>query len=267
PVSRTRVPAGGDWRATVLAAYPCTEPMTCHAKPVSSSVPLAKTKAWPDKSGTTSVAAATGAGAPFGTAVIRFAAPTASVALASRRTTPTIARRGKRVAIRRAMLCESAESRLDSSPTASEADDGIPRIRDDGEDPRRHGGGVGQFERRGRGCVLPRKGAARKALEPGLVLREFGRRLQLQVEVRTARVPGRADKPDLSSGRQGDPVHDRRLQESQVAVCPDEPVHRADRQADAATRVGGVPGVEHNGVRDGIYRRSLRGGDVRCGVV
>src|SRR5438876_10477835 len=186
PVSRTLVPAGGDWRATLFAAYPCTEPMTCHAKPLSSSVPFAKTKAWPDRSGTTSVAAATGAGAPSGTAVMRFAAPTASVALASRRTTPTIARRGKRVAIRRAMLRESAESGLDSSPTASEDDDGIPRIRDDGEDPRRDWSGVWQFE--GRRRVLPRERAAGEALEPGLVLWELGRRLQLQVEVRARRV-------------------------------------------------------------------------------
>src|SRR3979411_337746 len=134
PVSRTRGPADGDWCATLFAAYPCTPPITCQANPVSSSVPLAKTNAWPERSGTTSVAGTTGAGAPAGTAVIRFAAPTASVALASRRTTPTIATRGKRVAIRRAMLRESAEEGLDSSPTTSEADDGIPRIRDDRED-------------------------------------------------------------------------------------------------------------------------------------
>src|SRR2546427_11253809 len=151
---------------------------------------------------------------------MRFAAPTASVALASRRTTPTIARRGKRVAIRRAMLCESAESRLDSSPTASEADDGIPRIRDDGEDPRRYGSGVGQFERRGRGCVLPRKGAARKALEPGLVVREFGRRLQLQGEGGTARVPGRARKPDPAARPPGDPRPDRPAPASPAARRP-----------------------------------------------
>src|SRR5512141_1514433 len=137
PVSRTRVPAGGDWRATLFAAYPCTEPMTCQANPVSSSVPLAKTNAWPDTSGTTSVATATGAGAPFGTAVKRFAAPTARVALASSRTTPTIARRGKRVAIRRAMFRESAEIGLNSSPTKGETDHGIPRIRDNGENTTR----------------------------------------------------------------------------------------------------------------------------------
>src|SRR5213593_1485377 len=145
--------------------------MTCQAKPVSSSVPFAKTNAWPDTSGTTSVATATGAGAPLGTAVRRFAAPTARVALASSRTTPTIARRGKRVAIRRAMLRESAESGLDSSPTTGEADDGIPRIRDDGEDARHHWSRVGQFQ--GRRRVLPGEGAAREALEPGLVQREL----------------------------------------------------------------------------------------------
>jgi hypothetical protein len=86
------------------------------------------------------------------------------------------------------MLRESAESGLDSSPTTSEADDGIPRIRDDGEDVPRDWSRVGQFE--GRWRVLPPEGAAREALEPGLVLREFGRRLQLQVEVRAGRVTG-----------------------------------------------------------------------------
>src|SRR6266536_1847491 len=161
--------------------------MTCQANPVSSSVPLAKTNAWPDTSGTTSVATATGGAAPFGTAVIRFAAPTARVALASSRTTPTIARRGKRVAIRRAMFRESAEIGLNSSPTNGETDHGIPRIRDNREDARRDWSRVGQFQ--GRRRVLPLEGAAREALEPGLVLREFGRRLQLQVQVRAARVP------------------------------------------------------------------------------
>src|SRR2546425_12998920 len=38
--------------------------MTCKANPVSSSVPLAKTKAWPDTSGTTSVATAINGAAP-----------------------------------------------------------------------------------------------------------------------------------------------------------------------------------------------------------
>src|SRR5437867_13317548 len=127
--------------------------MTCQANPVSSSVPLAKTNAWPETSGTTSVATATGGAAPLGTAVMRFAAPTASVALARSRTTPTIARRGKRVAIRRAMLRESAESGLDSSPIAGEVDDGIPRIRDDREDARGVRAGVWQLE--GRRRVLP----------------------------------------------------------------------------------------------------------------
>src|SRR2546422_11213943 len=122
--------------------------MTCQANPVSSSVPLAKTKAWPDTSGTTSVATATGGAAPLGTAVIRFAAPTARVALASSRTTPTIARRGKRVAIRRALFRESAESGLNSNPTNGETDHGIPRIGDGREGPARSGRGVGQ---RGRG--------------------------------------------------------------------------------------------------------------------
>src|SRR6266581_294336 len=169
----------------------------------------------------------TGAGAPFGTAVIRFAAPTASVALASSRTTPTIARRGRRVAIRRAMLRESAESGLDSSPTTGETDDGVPRIRDDGEDARRNRRCVGQLE--GRRGVLPGEGAAGEALEPGLVLREFGRGLKLQVQVRSGRVPGRADEPDLRSGGQGDAVDDRGLEESQVAIRPHEPVLGADR--------------------------------------
>src|SRR5580765_1948456 len=127
--------------------------MTCHAKPVSSSVPLAKTNACPERSGTTRVGAETGAGAPWGTAVSRFAAPTARVALASRRTTPTITRRGKRVAIRRAIVRESAETGLDSSPTTSEADHWIPRFRDDyGEDPR-SGRRFDREDRGGRRCV------------------------------------------------------------------------------------------------------------------
>src|SRR5712691_12204995 len=157
-------------------------PTTFQAKPVSSSVPLAKTNAWPAMSGTTMVGTATGAGAAFGTAVRRLAAPTASVALASRTTRPTTARRGKRVAIRRAMLRRSALRRLDSSPTAGEPQRAVPRTRDcggnDGEDSCGGRSRVRQLERRGR--VLPAEGAAREALEPGLILREPGRRLELE---------------------------------------------------------------------------------------
>src|SRR5580765_6312012 len=104
-------------------------------------------------SGTVTVGVVTGAGAPCGVAAIFFAAPTASVALASSRTTPTITRRGKRVAIRRAMLRPSAANGLNSTPGAVKGDDRIPRFRDDGEDLRRRGRIARQFERRRR--VLP----------------------------------------------------------------------------------------------------------------
>src|SRR2546423_7134495 len=124
-------------------------------------------------SGTTMVGTATGAGAAFGTAVKRLAAPTARVALASSRTRPTTARRGKRVAIRRAMPCRSAARRMDSSPTEGEAERAVPRTRDcggdDGEDSCGRRRPVRQFERRGR--VLPAEGAGRGALEPGPILR------------------------------------------------------------------------------------------------
>src|SRR5439155_10379507 len=142
-------------------------------------VPFANTNAWPVTSGTTTVATGTGAGAPFGTAAIRFAAPTASVALASRSTIPTTARRGKRVAIRRAMFRQSAENGLNSTPSAGEGHYPITRLGDDAEHPRRlrHPGGL---ERR-RG-VLPAEGLAGKTLEPGLVLGVGGGRLKLQVE-------------------------------------------------------------------------------------
>src|SRR2546429_2238664 len=165
-------------------------------------------------SGTTMVGTATGAGAAFGTAVRRLAAPTARVALAGSRTRPTTARRGKRVAIRRAMLCRSAVRRMDSSPTESEAERAVPRTRDcradDGEDSCGRRSRVGQLERRGR--VLPAEGAAREALEPGLILRELGRRLKLEMEVRAGGVAGRADQADLGSGREGDTVLDGRLE-------------------------------------------------------
>src|SRR5262245_60666610 len=111
--------------------------MTFQARPVSSSEPLAKTNACPVTSGTTTVATCTGAGAPLGTAAMRLAAPTARVALASMSTIPTTARRGKRVAIRRAMLGQSAENGLNSTPGAGKREDGITRLRDDREDPRR----------------------------------------------------------------------------------------------------------------------------------
>src|SRR5215213_9361790 len=119
-------------------------------------------------SGTVTVATGTGAGAPCGTAAIRFAAPTASVALASRTTTPTTTRRGKRVAIRRAMLRPSASNRPSSTPGAGKGHDVIPRLRDDGENPRRRWV-AGQLERRRR--VLPGECFAGEALEPRLVLR------------------------------------------------------------------------------------------------
>src|ERR1700730_839249 len=265
PVSRTRVPAGGDWRATWLAAAPCTEPMPCQANPVSSRVPLANTNAWPDRSGTTRVGTGTGAGAPCGTAVICFAAPTARVVLASSRTTPTIARRGKRVAIRRAMVRESAESGLDSSPTPSENDDGIPRIGDDGEDPPRRGRGVGQFEwRRG---VLPAERDAREALEPGLILWVGRRWLELEMEMRPGRMARRSDETDLSPRCEGDAVHDGGIEVGEVAVRPDLTVRRADRHADAAAGVVRMPGVEDDCVRDRVHGRTGRRGDVGRGVV
>src|SRR2546425_5436614 len=230
--------------------------MTCQANPVSSSVPLAKTKAWPDTSGTTSVATAIGGAAPFGTAVIRFAAPTARVALASSRTTPTIARRGKRVAIRRAMFRESAAIGLNSSPTYGETDHGIPRIGDDGEDPRRRGSGVGQLELSH--GVLPAEGSAREALEPRLILRVGRRRLELEMEMRPGRVARRSDETDLRPCREGDPVHDGGIQVGEVAVRPDLTVQGADRHADAAARVGRMPGVDDDGIREGVDGRAGR---------
>src|SRR5262245_24758524 len=128
-------------------------------------------------SGTVTVGVVTGAGAPCGVAAIFFAAPTASVALASSSTTPTIARRGKRVAIRRAMLRPSAGNGLNSTPGAGKGHDRTPRLRDDREHPRRRWV-AGQLER-GR-SVLPAESLAREALEPGLVLRVALGRLQLQ---------------------------------------------------------------------------------------
>src|SRR5262249_58720564 len=90
-------------------------------------------------SGTVTVGVVAGAGAPCGVAAIFLAAPTASVALASSRTTPTIARRGKRVAIRRAMLRPSAGNGLNSTPGAVKGHYRGTRFRDDGEDPNRRG--------------------------------------------------------------------------------------------------------------------------------
>src|SRR4051794_6105482 len=191
-------------------------------------------------SGTVTVGVATGAGAPCGTAAIRLAAPTARVALESRTTTPTIARRGKRAAIRRAMLPQSARNGLNSTPGASERDNAVPRLRDDGEDPR--GRRVaGQLERGRR--VLPAECLAGEALEPGLVLRPAGRRLQLQMQVRAGRMAGRPDEADLCAGRERDAVDDRRRQDREVAVRPGLAVLGADRHADPAAGVGLVPGV------------------------
>src|SRR5438309_5296006 len=174
PVSFSVVPAAGVCFATLSTAYPCTLPTTFQARPLSSSVPFANTNAWPLTSGTTTVATGTGAGAPLGTAEIRFAAPTASVALASKSTMPTTARRGKRVAIRRAMFPQSAGNGLNSTPCAGEGDYPVTRFRDDREDP----GGLwdaGRLE--GRRGVLPAESPARKALEPRLPLRPGRRRL------------------------------------------------------------------------------------------
>src|SRR4051812_50189268 len=126
-------------------------------------------------SGTVTVGVATGAGAPCGTAAIRLAAPTARVALESRTTTPTIARRGKRAAIRRAMLPQSARNGLNSTPGASERDNAVPRLRDDGEDPR--GRRVaGQLERGGGG--LPAERLSGGSLGTGLGLGAGRRRAQ-----------------------------------------------------------------------------------------
>src|SRR5690349_2623496 len=168
-------------------------------------------------SGTVTVGVVTGAGAPCGVAAIFFAAPTASVALASSSTTPTIARRGKRVAIRRAMLRPSAGNGLNSTPGAGKGDHGIPRLRDDGEDLRCRRV-AGQLERRR--SVLPAEGLAGKTLEPRLVLRVAGRRLQLEVEVRPGRMAGCADEPDLGTGGERDAVLDGRIEHREVAVRP-----------------------------------------------
>src|SRR5918995_5337676 len=149
-------------------------------------------------SGTTSFGAAIGAGAAFGTAVSRFAAPTARVALANRSTMPTTARRGKRVAIRRAMSRESAIDRSNSSPTEGEAQHGIPRTRDGRGDDGEDAGGhlrTRRLERR-RG-VLPAERSAGETLEPGLLLRIRGRGLQLEMQVGSRRVARRADETDL----------------------------------------------------------------------
>src|SRR5207237_8220717 len=100
----------------------------------------------------------------------------------------------------------SATNGLTSTPGAGEGDDAVTRFRDDREDP-----GclrdTGRLERR-RG-VLPAERPAGKALEPGLPLRPRGRRLQLEVQVRAARMAGHADQADLRPGGERDTVGHR----------------------------------------------------------
>ena len=87
------------------------------------------------------------------------------------------------------------------------------------------------------------------------------------MEVRPGRMAGRADQADLGAGRQRDAVDDAGLEEGEVAIGPHRAVVRADRHADAAARVGGVPGVDHDRVRDRIDGRARRRRDVGGRVV
>src|SRR6266568_4978871 len=117
------------------------------------------------------------------------------------------------------------------------------------EDPRR----TGRLQRRE--CVLPPEGSAGEALEPGLLLGPGGRRLELKMEVRTARIARMPDEPDLLAGGELRAVDDGRREIGEVAVRPDLAVG-AKGEADPAARVGLLPGVEDSGVRQRVDGRS-----------
>ena len=121
--------------------------------------------------------------------------------------------------------------------------------------------------RRRRRRVLPAEGCAREALEPSHLLGPHGRGLELEVEVRAARVPGGADEPDRLSRGQHRSRLDCRVDVGHVAIGPDEPVAGADRHAKAAAGIRGPPDALDDGVRERVLRRTLGCGDVDSRIV
>src|SRR5438876_1005052 len=78
--------------------------------------------------------------------------------------------------------------------------------------------------------VRPSERLPGERLEPRLLLRPRVGRLELEVEMRPARVAGRADEADLLAGRKPRPRDDRRLEDGEVAVRPDLPVRGTQRE-------------------------------------
>src|SRR5436309_4046142 len=130
----------------------------------------------------------------------------------------------------------------------------------DVEDERRRG------PRLRRAGVRPLEGSAREALEPGLVLRVRGCRLELEMEVRPGRVAGLADQTHRVAGLELGPLGHGRVEIREVAVRPRLAVGGLDREA-GATALVPAPGVLDGAVRKGEEGRALRRDDVGGRVV
>src|SRR5687767_4908602 len=197
----------------MLAAKPCTGPLTFQEKPESSSVPFAKTKAWRRTSGTTSTPgtdAVAGSAGVLGLVSCEFAA-SVSVAVPKSATRGSATKRGtsdaspyiplyaigrKSPEVERRLAVEKDDVML--GPGLSGGGEDVPRTRDCRRGKRRR-------------VALPLERRARKRLKPGLRLRVHRCGLELEVKVWAGRMPGRADEPDGCARRERGTGDDCRL--------------------------------------------------------
>src|SRR5215203_4405416 len=233
PSGITRDPGAGDCATTTLAAKPGTDPVTRQANPSCSSVPFAKTYACLRTSGTTSGSGTAAAGAAAGGAGVESVedAAKASVPKTSANAVAITATRGKRPKTSAVIPSLSAEATWDSTPREREFDDvlvGLSRRRER-EHRRRPRGRLGR-------CVLPHVRDPGELLEPRHLLR-IPRRPEPQMQVRTGRVPGRADEPHPLPGAHDGAVGETGVAVGEVTVDPLQPVERPEHEPSPAAAV------------------------------
>src|SRR5215204_3768098 len=246
PSGITREPGAGDCETTTLAANPGTEPVTRHAKPPCSSVPLAKTYACFLTSGTTRGSGAAAAGAAVGAAGVESVeeAANASVPKTSASAITITPTRGKRPRTPAVIPSLSAEAASDSTPRAREFDKVLCRLwgGHESEHGRRRLDRLGPH-------VLPQECNPGKLLEPGHFLRVPGGS-EPEMEVRACRVPGRPDEPHPLAGADDRAGGETPIAIREVAVDPFQPVEAPEDEPGPAAPV--VDDREHDRVRERV---------------
>src|SRR2546423_6599432 len=211
-------------------------------------MPLANTKACPVTDGTDSSGACAAAGFGFGAAPIIWVLSAANVkaAVPSTQARAITTARGKSVPSRMPIPSEPNGGVV--IPLPGEQDDGTARRRrccwlvgDDREDRAARRDRSLRVPSRRR--ILPAEGDVREALEPRQALRVDGLRIELEMEVRAARVAGHPDQADFLPRREPGSGHDARVERGEMAVRPGLSVGPQQREPESTARIGVRPGA------------------------